>query len=350
MENHRDRFVMIFAGYTREMQAFLAANSGIKSRIGYTVFFPDYTPDELVEIFVGMAAEGGYAVPEDVRDELRVQFAHLAAAPGFGNARDVRVQFYQRMQDEADRRLYEALQAGEEPESFARVFTVEDVRGAAPERGPSAAAIRERTRLFRVGEIAAAQQQQPPLSAEAGEQDLLHRLVQTVGFIVADDDKSGTGFVISPEGHMLTAYHVVEGARVIRFRPDGAADYIEATYLDGDREADLAVLKIGGGRPFAKLVPPDYVLRLGTPLGLLGYPMGETLGTEITYTSGPLSSKRTSEQDVRRFQIDVSAYAGNSGGPVFLTQTGEVIGVLVFGPSDTMNFAVSVEELYRRFK
>ena len=41
MENYRDRLVVIFAGYTKEMQAFLNSNSGIKSRIGYTLEFDD---------------------------------------------------------------------------------------------------------------------------------------------------------------------------------------------------------------------------------------------------------------------------------------------------------------------
>jgi S1-C subfamily serine protease len=77
--------------------------------------------------------------------------------------------------------------------------------------------------------------------------------------------------------------------------------------------------------------------------------MGEAFGAEVTYTSGDLSSIRSTD-GVQVFQIDVSAYGGNSGGPVFLSQTGEVIGVLSYGPNDTMNFAVSIEELHQRFR
>ena len=47
MEDYRDNLVVIFAGYTKEMQDFIDSNSGIASRIGYTLEFEDYTNDEL---------------------------------------------------------------------------------------------------------------------------------------------------------------------------------------------------------------------------------------------------------------------------------------------------------------
>ena len=50
MEDHRDDIVIIFAGYTKEMQAFLAMNSGLESRIPNTFTFADYTIAELVQI------------------------------------------------------------------------------------------------------------------------------------------------------------------------------------------------------------------------------------------------------------------------------------------------------------
>lgn len=343
MENHRNRLVVIFAGYTREMEAFLNANSGIRSRFGHTVDFPDYAPDELLEIFEGMAAEGGYAVSEDVRAALRRQFAHLSAnaGPHFGNARDVRVKFYQRMVEETDTRLYEAIAEGRDPAEVASAFVISDVPDLAPRER------RDSPRRFRAADIAAAQRSGAPSYSA---QDVPEQVGRAVGFIKTEKG-SGTGFVISPEGHVLTAYHVVEGARSIKFRPSNSPYLVEAEYLDGDEVADLAVLKLeGGGATFVRLVAPGYKLSRGVSLGLIGYPLGEAFGAEFTYTSGPLSSVRTSPEGINIFQIDVSAYRGNSGGPVFLSETGEVIGVLSYGPNDTMNFATSVEELYQRFK
>lgn len=348
LENYRDRLVIIFAGYTKEMQSFINANSGIESRIGYTVEFPDYTADELLEIFVEMAAKGGYSVPEDVRGELRRQLEWVAARTGqrFGNARSVRVKFYDRMVEAVDKRRYQALRRGEDPRAVAVEFTLADVpqfaaqEGQVPTRQPP-------VRRFNVADIEAAQRDKLPY---ASDQDVPALTGQSLGFI-SSQDASGSGFLISPAGHILTAYHVIAGAHSVTFRRGNSLPPVEATYLGGDEAADLAILKIEGNDfPFAKLAPPGFELRLGMSLGLLGYPMGEAFGTEYTFTGGPLSSIRTSPQGVSIFQIDLSAYPGNSGGPVFLWQTGEVIGVLSFGPSDTMNFAVSIQELYRRFK
>lgn len=348
LEDYRNELVVIFAGYTREMQDFLNANSGMKSRIGYTIEFPDYTAPELLEIFVGMATtEGGYTVPEDVREELLRQFEWLATASTrqFGNARGVRNEFYQVMVEEFEGRLYEALEKGQDIHNFPRVFIRSDVPEIAPSQRQQTVTPKGRTHGFRMSDISAAQQQ----ATLSDGQDVPEWVGKAVGFIKTDNG-SGTGFIISAEGHLLTAYHVVEGAGTIQFRLSGSTDLLEAAYLDGDKESDLAILKINGHNlPYARIAAPGYALRVGMALGLLGYPMGETLGAEFTYTCGPLSSIRRPE-GVSIFQIDMSAYHGNSGGPVFLTQTGEVIGVLSYGPNDTMNFAVSVEELYQRFK
>ena len=90
MENYRDKLVVIFAGYTKEMQAFLDSNSGITSRIGYTLHFDDYTTDELIEIFLGMAKKAGFEVKEDAVEYLREIIDKYRNMKNFGNARFVR--------------------------------------------------------------------------------------------------------------------------------------------------------------------------------------------------------------------------------------------------------------------
>jgi len=90
MENYRDKLVVIFAGYTKEMQAFLDSNSGITSRIGYTLHFDDYTTDELVQIFLGMTKKAGFEVEEDAIDYLREIIDKYRNMKNFGNARFVR--------------------------------------------------------------------------------------------------------------------------------------------------------------------------------------------------------------------------------------------------------------------
>jgi len=60
MEDHRDDLVVILAGYSREMEEFLTANSGLRSRFPNIIEFPDYTAGELVEITKSIVASKGY--------------------------------------------------------------------------------------------------------------------------------------------------------------------------------------------------------------------------------------------------------------------------------------------------
>ena len=90
MEDYRDELVVIFAGYTKEMQKFLDSNSGIVSRIGYTLEFDDYSEDELVEIFEGMTRKAGFVVEDKAVLKLRSIINEYKDMKNFGNARFIR--------------------------------------------------------------------------------------------------------------------------------------------------------------------------------------------------------------------------------------------------------------------
>ena len=90
MENYRDELVVIFAGYTKEMQDFLNANSGIVSRIGYTVEFEDYTTEELLKIFEQMTQKAGFIVTKGALDKVKELIEEYKGTRNFGNARFVR--------------------------------------------------------------------------------------------------------------------------------------------------------------------------------------------------------------------------------------------------------------------
>ena len=64
MEDHRDELVVILAGYTKEMETFLTANSGLASRFPNKIEFPDYTADELLDITTALAKGKGYRLAE----------------------------------------------------------------------------------------------------------------------------------------------------------------------------------------------------------------------------------------------------------------------------------------------
>ena len=90
MENYRDKLVVIFAGYTKEMQDFLDSNSGIVSRIGYTLEFDDYTTEELIKIFNNFATKNGFIVNEEAIKYLEEVINENRNTKNFGNARFVR--------------------------------------------------------------------------------------------------------------------------------------------------------------------------------------------------------------------------------------------------------------------
>ena len=90
MEDNRDNLVVIFAGYTKEMQDFINSNSGIASRIGYTLNFKDYTEDELLEIFKGMVNKAGFKITNEALYKARNIIRENKNAKNFGNARFVR--------------------------------------------------------------------------------------------------------------------------------------------------------------------------------------------------------------------------------------------------------------------
>ena len=90
MEDNRDNLVVIFAGYTKEMQDFIDSNSGIASRIGYTLNFKDYTEEELLEIFKGMVEKAGFKITNEALYKARNIIREHKNDKNFGNARFVR--------------------------------------------------------------------------------------------------------------------------------------------------------------------------------------------------------------------------------------------------------------------
>ena len=110
MEDHRERLVCIFAGYTTEMRRFVEANPGLKSRISRTIEFPSYNGDELFAIFESLVEKNGFNMTEDAKHEARKVIDDLArnADENFGNAREVR-QFFEALQPIQAERIAEHL-------------------------------------------------------------------------------------------------------------------------------------------------------------------------------------------------------------------------------------------------
>jgi len=90
MENQRDDLVVILAGYADRMETFFQSNPGLSSRIAHHLAFPDYSPDELLDITRQMATTMNYTLDTDATAVLREYIALRTRQPHFANARSMR--------------------------------------------------------------------------------------------------------------------------------------------------------------------------------------------------------------------------------------------------------------------
>ena len=95
MEDNRENLVVIAAGYPDEMKQFIGSNPGLRSRFTRYLSFPDYTPEEMLQIFESQISDGGYMLNEQARNRAReiFQLVYENRGEGFGNGRWVRTVF-----------------------------------------------------------------------------------------------------------------------------------------------------------------------------------------------------------------------------------------------------------------
>lgn len=165
---------------------------------------------------------------------------------------------------------------------------------------------------------------------------------------------SGSGFVISEDGYILTNYHVVEDAYTGGYE-------VKVMFYDGstytaeikgfDRNNDIAVLKIDAtGLDAAELGSSDS-LYVGDTVYAVGNPLGEL---SYSMTSGMVSATdrliTTEEGTMTMFQIDAAVNEGNSGGPVYNT-SGQVVGVVTAKSNEDgtegLGFAIPIDDAVR---
>lgn len=144
---------------------------------------------------------------------------------------------------------------------------------------------------------------------------------------------SGSGFVITANGLIVTSYHVVSDANKIQIRGvNGEFDKaFKAKILAFDKNNDLAILKIDDTK-FTQINSIPYSLSdktadVGDDVFVLGYPLRAVMGDEIKLTNGLISSKSGFQGDVTSYQISATVQAGNSGCPLF-DKNGNIIGVV----------------------
>jgi S1-C subfamily serine protease len=125
--------------------------------------------------------------------------------------------------------------------------------------------------------------------------------------------KTGTGFVISASGHILTNKHVADGCTDIHGQLNGQPE-TTLRVVSSDAQNDLALLQgpTGSFKDYAKLC--DRSVHSGDSVVVIGYPLHWLLSSDFTVTTGIVSSRSGILNDTRYLQISAAIQPGNSGG------------------------------------
>lgn len=151
---------------------------------------------------------------------------------------------------------------------------------------------------------------------------------------------TGTGFLVSEDGALVTNHHVIEGAAKIVAKADNGALFIVEGLLADDKQADISVLKLQGSR-FQKLkIGKSSEVKVGERVVVFGSP----LGLEQTVSDGIVSARRKMDGAQEWLQITAPISPGSSGSPV-VNGRGEVIGVatMLLKGGQSLNFAIPVD-------
>ena len=161
---------------------------------------------------------------------------------------------------------------------------------------------------------------------------------------------AGSGIIISDSGHILTCYHVIEGAETIAVRLRNGESY-QASVVASDEESDVAIIKI---EPTSELTPVVFGssddLKVGDSVVAIGNPLGE-LGGSVTEGIISALDREVTIEDKGTFtvlQTSAAINSGNSGGGLFNRQ-GELIGMVNAKASEVgvegLGFALPIDDI-----
>ena len=139
---------------------------------------------------------------------------------------------------------------------------------------------------------------------------------------------SGSGFIITSDGYIVTNYHVIDGGTTVKVTLYDGTTY-DAKIVGGDSEYDIAVLKIDADEELTPVVVGDSdALAVGDDIAAIGNPLGEltfSMSEGIVSTTNRLIN--VDGTPFNMIQITAAVNAGNSGGPLFNTY-GELVGIV----------------------
>ena len=153
---------------------------------------------------------------------------------------------------------------------------------------------------------------------------------------------SGTGFIISADGEILTNYHVVKGASKLTVTLNSGDTY-EAKVIGYEEDSDVALIKIEAENLSTVQLGDSSSLRVGDEVAAVGNPLGELTNTmTVGYVSALDRYINTDGSPLNMMQIDAAINSGNSGGPLF-DMNGNVVGITTAKYSGTTNSGTTIE-------
>ena len=162
---------------------------------------------------------------------------------------------------------------------------------------------------------------------------------------------SGTGFVISTDGYIITNCHVVDGGSTFTVSFEDGRSY-DGELIGADAANDVALLKIDETGLTPVVIGDSDAIRVGEDIIAIGNPLGELTFSLSKGVVSALNRVVTTDSDEANymFQIDAAVNSGNSGGPVF-NSFGQVIGVVTAKYADTgvegLGFALPINDVMR---
>jgi uncharacterized protein len=201
-----------------------------------------------------------------------------------------------------------------------------------------------------------ATQQRDELAKKMSPQQIAEAQRLSAAFVARKDPATantpratGTGFFVTRDGYVMTAYHVVENASRVVVKTRFVA--LAAQVAKVDKDNDLALLKVLGAYPSTSLtngatyqitnvrlaaVAPNFrplsvadsaAVKLGDAVSTLGFPNPQLQGSAPKFTRGEINSLTGIKDDPNYFQVSAPIQPGNSGGPL-LDRSGNVIGII----------------------
>ena len=330
MEEYRGKFCVILAGYTQEMKHLFSINPGFKSRIpdhNY-INFPDYSPDELVEIARLMVEKEGYSITEEALQEMKKIILVASKKENFENARFVR-------------NILQGIESVQNTRTVEEQDNLEIVLSDVVEYEKDNNFFGEEE--SNIGGKCISQEQLlalPPVDGPINPNFIIERSVW-IHTETNDGAGEGTGFIVSPDGYIITNNHVVEdgvdvtvGINYILASNKTIVVEEKAKIIAVDKVNDVAVIKVNREDeqlPYFTILPPDAPdPELMSDVIMGGYPLGKSRFHKLTLTTGKVQSINKDERlegDMKRIYLDLSGTHGNSGSAVIDAKTVRVIGI-----------------------